>query len=464
MVKIIKCFLTVNPNELFYNFIKQMPDKKNTYICIDDNNYEIPNFNYDINIIKIENLVCEKAGFKNTHAQIKRAVSRDKALFFFYKMKINYDFIWFIEEDVFVPTIDTIKAIDTKYTNEDLLIRSHEIINKKSTDWFWWKKVHKQLENIIDMPYAWAKGAGISAIRCSKTLVDYIGEHAIKHKSLFLDEVLFNIIAHKNNLLVKDIDELKTITWKKEWKQNDIKATNLYHPIKNIETQYEFRKNIENNDNQRYLKVNLDSIKEDLSHHRSKFTKLVKYCYHKNLKLIKPQFTLSKWHNNNKEIKSDLSKYYDLNNITINNNLFKIYDYDNINDKNNIIFKNTFETDFKDIQDNVIFPYNKDIIDIAKKVSSYLKDYMCIHVRRGDRITNNQIDIDTQPLNIKKMIDKYNPKTVYIMTNRINELTSLTKYNNIYFFTDFDYLKSIDDNYYLFCIENNIMNNAKINY
>ena len=61
-----------------------------------------------------------------------------------------------------------------------------------------------------------------------------------------------------------------------------------------------------------------------------------------------------------------------------------------------------------------------------------------------------------------KMIDKYNPKTVYIMTNRINELTSLTKYNNIYFFTDFDYLKSIDDNYYLFCIENNIMNNAKI--
>ncbi len=246
MVKILKCFLTVNPNKLYYNFIKQLPDKKNTYICIDDNNYDIPNFNYDINIIKIDNLICEKAGFKNTHAQIKRAVSRDKALYFFYKMNIDFDFIWFIEEDVFIPTIDTINDIDKKYTNEDLLIRSHEIINEKGIDWFWWKKVCKQLDNIIDMPYAWAKGAGICAVRCSKKMLDCIAKHAIKHQSLFLDEVLFNTIAHKNNLLVNAIDELQTITWKKKWKQNDIKSTNLYHPVKNIDTQYEFRKRINN--------------------------------------------------------------------------------------------------------------------------------------------------------------------------------------------------------------------------
>ena len=31
----------------------------------------------------------------------------------------------------------------------------------------------------------------------------------------------------------------------------------------------------------------------------------------------------------------------------------------------------------------------------------------------GDRITNNQIDIDTQPDNIRKVINKYKPNSIY---------------------------------------------------
>ena len=34
MSNIIKCFLTVTPNEMFYDFIKQLPDIDNIYICI----------------------------------------------------------------------------------------------------------------------------------------------------------------------------------------------------------------------------------------------------------------------------------------------------------------------------------------------------------------------------------------------------------------------------------------------
>jgi hypothetical protein len=76
--------------------------------------------------------------------------------------------------------------------------------------------------------------------------------------------------------------------------------------------------------------------------------------------------------------------------------------------------------------------------------------FMCIHVRRGDRITSRQIDIDTQPPNILSTIKKYNPSTVYIMTNKINELKELrnNKDHTIYFFDDFEELKSIGDNYY----------------
>ena len=116
----------------------------------------------------------------------------------------------------------------------------------------------------------------------------------------------------------------------------------------------------------------------------------------------------------------------------------------------------------------VNIPYNKDIINIAKKVSSKLGDYMCIHVRRGDKIKESSptkhptLDIDTQPDNIINVINKYKPNSVYIMTNKLNELKSLSNIKNIYFYTDFSFLKEISDNYYLFSIEKNIMNLAKI--
>ena len=47
----IICFLTVRPGELFYNFVKQLPNQKNIYICIDDNDHNIPNYDDKIKII-----------------------------------------------------------------------------------------------------------------------------------------------------------------------------------------------------------------------------------------------------------------------------------------------------------------------------------------------------------------------------------------------------------------------------
>lgn len=243
MNNIIKCFLTVTPNKLFYNFIKQLPDIDNIYICIDNNDYNIPNYDGKIKIIKINNNMCENEGFKNTHSYIRGSTSREKALYYFYKNNINYNHIWFIEEDVFIPTIETIKNIDIKYPNQDLLVRDHDIIYIKKYDWHW-NLVNKQLSNKINLPYAWCKGAGICAIRCSKKFLECIFNHALKYKTLFFCEVMFNTIALHNNLIVKDIKELKTIKWRKEngWLKHKININNLYHPVKSIEKQYQLRK------------------------------------------------------------------------------------------------------------------------------------------------------------------------------------------------------------------------------
>jgi hypothetical protein len=70
-----------------------------------------------------------------------RALSRDKALYYF--NKIIYESIWFIEEDVFILTIDTIFNIDIKYKNSDLLCASNLIINKKKKTY---DHIYKQIK------------------------------------------------------------------------------------------------------------------------------------------------------------------------------------------------------------------------------------------------------------------------------------------------------------------------------
>ena len=50
----IICFLTVRPTKLFYDFIKQIKSHK-IFICIDDNTYDIPDYDNCIEIVKINN-------------------------------------------------------------------------------------------------------------------------------------------------------------------------------------------------------------------------------------------------------------------------------------------------------------------------------------------------------------------------------------------------------------------------
>jgi len=248
MTIILKCFLTVTPNALFYDFVKQLPDLNNTYICIDNNNYNIPSFDNKVHIIKVNEKECIQHGFHSTLTSLidgknwaGKAGSRDKALYFFYKNQIKYDYIWFLEEDVFIPTIKTIQNIDNKYGDFDLLSSGHGIHHSPNkTGWRHWNTVYSQLKNKINLPYA---VSAICSIRCSKKLLECIFAHAVKYNSLCLDEAMFNTLALHNNLHVKAIQELSTIIWRKKggWQQNEINKNNLYHPVKCIKKQYMLR-------------------------------------------------------------------------------------------------------------------------------------------------------------------------------------------------------------------------------
>ena len=221
----------------------------------------------------------------------------------------------------------------------------------------------------------------------------------------------------------------------------------------------------------KYFSIDLSHIEAGLTHQISNLVVLLRYCYECNYILIVPQFRLCGSHNNGKLIITNLSNYIDYNTLKVNSTFFEVVtDSDNI-DNNDIIhieakkYKGGIlcnDDMFKNIEKiPVCYSYNENILSISNQISNIMGRYLCIHVRRTDRVTTEQIDKDTSPTNILEKMKKYDNENVYIMTNEkisfFDELKNQPDYN-IYFFSDFEILNQIkeEDNYLLFCIENEI--------
>uniref|UniRef100_A0A6C0J614 O-fucosyltransferase family protein n=1 Tax=viral metagenome TaxID=1070528 RepID=A0A6C0J614_9ZZZZ len=219
-----------------------------------------------------------------------------------------------------------------------------------------------------------------------------------------------------------------------------------------------------------------------ISHHKSNLSKFIMKANNLNLILIIPQFILHKKHNNGKEITNNLSKYIDYNNLLLNGKKIRvIYEKEEITkiNKNDIMYYdlNKLQKEIKgdkglirfhkefSLNDNIKFNSPIKIKNIALNIINKLKNYTCVHVRRTDR-NNKQIDISTKAKNIiKKLKESNSLKNVYIMTDEPNVkiFDKIKNFYNVFYYFNFELLKNIkNDNYYLFQVENEIMNNADI--
>lgn len=238
------CFLTKHANNITFSFAESLKNEDyDIFICIDDNECIIPNYDSKcITIIRINNNESEINGFKGSVVYtLERACSRDKALYFFCKINIDYDYIWFLEEDVFVPNKDTIRCIDEKYKNEDLLSSMNEIKLSQYDNTFFWQHWWRN-ENRIEFPWAHSM---ISAVRVSKTLLKHILDFATVHKCLLFDELLFNTITLQNKLHISTPIELSNIIFSFDDVNIDkVNPLFLYHPIRSLIKQTELREKI----------------------------------------------------------------------------------------------------------------------------------------------------------------------------------------------------------------------------
>jgi hypothetical protein len=236
------CILSKCANNIIFSFAEKLKnDKYDIFICIDDNDCKIPEYNVEkITVIQIYNNESEKDGFTGSVVYtLDRACSRDKALYYFCIKNTKYDYIWFLEDDVFIPTIHTISNLDDKYLEGDLLSSFNEIKLSENDNRHHWQHWFRNKNKII---FPWAHSM-ISAIRVSKVLLQFILKFVKVNKFLLFDELLFNTIALQNNLHIINPIELSNIIFSfRDLELKEINPLYLYHPIKNCSTHEKLRK------------------------------------------------------------------------------------------------------------------------------------------------------------------------------------------------------------------------------
>lgn len=233
------CLICYKPNDIWINFLSKFK-KYDVYVIIDDNSkdYEKQYSNFsNINIIQIKDGDCQKYGFINMNHTIHKMISGwEKAIYYFSTINTKYSNVWFFEDDVFFYDEQSLLNIDSKYPISDLLSNTYEENISGQKNYWWWGKID------INFPPPYYS-AMVCCVRMSSSLLSKIKEYANNHHTLFFLEALFPTICKKYELKYDTPYEFIDIVYTKDYNDQDINKTNLYHPVKDI-TKHEYYRQI----------------------------------------------------------------------------------------------------------------------------------------------------------------------------------------------------------------------------
>jgi hypothetical protein len=226
-----------------------------TYIIVDDDPNDLSSLKSEypnVHLICVDAKACEQAGFMDTNsAHFKKVNGWDKALYYFAIENTSYEQVWFFEEDVFFYNEDTIKNIDRKFPESDLLTAPYKISTSTSKDWWWWPMINIPFEQ----PYY---NTMVCGLRVSGNLLSKIKTYAQENHRLFYLEVLFSTLAIKNNLVYHIPKQLEQVYFRYDWRY--LSKSNIFHPIKNIESHPEIRATLSRSNAVYKLKFHLTDI------------------------------------------------------------------------------------------------------------------------------------------------------------------------------------------------------------
>jgi len=194
-----------------------------------------------LQFLSVPDQECDEAGFKNLCSPCiwKKKdyplTAWDKAMYYFCRRVPHhgYQHFWFVEEDVFFHSEETLRKVDTQFPDSDLLTQEYQRgINQdgKRKDWMW-NLIVPTIKD-IDPPYY---STMICAARMSDTLLKKVGEYVCQHHEMFFLEAFFPTLAHTHGLRHDEPPAMHTIIYRREWQDGELSETmSFYHPMKDI--------------------------------------------------------------------------------------------------------------------------------------------------------------------------------------------------------------------------------------
>ncbi|CAF1022235.1 unnamed protein product [Rotaria sordida] len=247
------CYLCRTPDSEIIQFAEELAQDPRSisnidvYIMIDDNNFQTQP-NSLIKFIQINNNECISNGYHSSNKidMHKDCIAWDKVLYYFCQVKQNdYSFVWLVEDDSFIPSVDAFFFLHNKYSNEnnggDLICQKNdENLYGDTSTWKW-----------ADVPGKFSPPwyhSMCCAIGCSRKLLDAIANYVKQRHSIPFIEYMFNTIAMQNHLKVINPPELSTIVYRENWTPEHVRQrpNNWFHPFKNEHVRREIRSQIAN--------------------------------------------------------------------------------------------------------------------------------------------------------------------------------------------------------------------------
>jgi hypothetical protein len=175
--------------------------------------------------VKITDDECKRTGYNNANpAIIKRPSAWDKVILYFCENNTQPEYVWFVEEDVFVPRADIFKELDQRYPTTDLVTKQHVKDTDDPSFEFWYDGDGK-----MERPFYRSL---VCATRVSRRLFDKVKElHDTKHTLCFI-EIIFSTLAVKHNFSIEQAPELQSIIFRHTWTEETVTPNGLFHPVK----------------------------------------------------------------------------------------------------------------------------------------------------------------------------------------------------------------------------------------
>jgi len=230
--KIVVCLLCVCPNDTVIKFAKKIAREYEVFIIADDINCHVPESN--ITILKISDDESSSAGFTKSSITLSKVTSAwDKALYYFCVRDTSPEHVWFIEEDVMIPRVSLLTELDTRYPDTDLVAKQH-VSQDEDPEFSWWFDADGMMEKPLYRTL-------VCASRLSRALLNKIKAFVDKYKRLVFVEIMFSTIVDHDRMKLDMPPELSTIIWRYDWTKDTVDENHLFHPIKKVEQQQEFR-------------------------------------------------------------------------------------------------------------------------------------------------------------------------------------------------------------------------------